>query len=50
VFGLGAADRVQKLSVIWPDGKPQTWTGLGLDRYHTIVQGESQTREFGSKK
>jgi enediyne biosynthesis protein E4 len=44
VFGLGKADRVEKLSVIWPDGKRQEWTGLGIDRYHVLVQGKKAAR------
>jgi len=41
---------VDKLSVIWPDGKQQEWTGLRPDRYHVLVQGEKEAREFRVKK
>jgi enediyne biosynthesis protein E4 len=50
VFGLGQAERIDKLSVIWPDGKQQEWTGLGLDRYHVLVQGEKEARGVRGKK
>jgi hypothetical protein len=50
VFGLGKADRIDKLSVIWPDGKQQEWTGLALDRYYVLVQGEKEAREVKAKK
>jgi enediyne biosynthesis protein E4 len=50
VFGLGKADRVERLSVVWPDGKRQEWTGLGLDRYHVLNQGEKEAREFRAKE
>ena len=32
VFGLGEAGRIERLSVIWPDGQRQEWTGLSVDR------------------
>ena len=50
VFGLGGAERIDKLTVTWPDGKQQEWTGLGLDRYHVLVQGEKEAREPGARK
>jgi hypothetical protein len=50
VFGLGPAQRIDKLSVIWPDGKRQEWTGLPLDRYYVLTQGEKEAREFRVKK
>jgi hypothetical protein len=50
VFGLGKADRVDRVSVVWPDGKRQAWTGLGLDRYHVLVQGEKEARPYPVKK
>ncbi|MCI0465302.1 MAG: CRTAC1 family protein [Gemmataceae bacterium] len=43
VFGLGKTDRIDKLSVVWPDGKPQAWTNVALDGYHILVQGTSET-------
>jgi hypothetical protein len=39
VFGLGAAKRVGKLTVRWPGGAEQSWEGLAIDRYHTLVEG-----------
>src|SRR5262249_62361730 len=50
VFGLGKSDTIDKLSVIWPDGKQQEWTGLAPDRYHVLTQGEKEAREFPVKK
>src|SRR5262249_36386109 len=44
VFGLGMTDRIDKLSVFWPNGKQQEWTGLRLDRYHVLVQGDKKAR------
>ena len=42
VFGLGPADRVDKLTVMWPDGTRQEWAGLPADRYHAVVQGRKE--------
>jgi hypothetical protein len=50
VFGLGPTDKVGKLTVIWPDGKQQEWTGLGIDRYHVVTQGEKEVREYPVKQ
>ena len=50
VFGLGKTTRIDKLSVFWPDGRRQQWTGLGLDRYHVLVQGEKTARSSRLKK
>jgi hypothetical protein len=44
VFGLGMTDKIDKVSVFWPNGKQQEWTGLRLDRYHVLVQGEKKAR------
>jgi hypothetical protein len=49
VFGLGATDRIDKVTVFWPDGKKQEWTGLGIDRYYALNQGEREAREPGAK-
>ncbi|MCI0457876.1 MAG: CRTAC1 family protein [Gemmataceae bacterium] len=40
VFGLGAVDRVQRLTVRWPSGQEQSWAAdvLGLDRYVTLEE------------
>lgn len=45
VFGLGMSDKIDKLTVIWPDGKEQEWTGLAVDRYHVLIQGDKVARE-----
>jgi hypothetical protein len=49
VFGLGEAKQVEKLTVFWPDGTQQGWTGLPIDRYHTLTQGEKEPRVRGSR-
>ncbi|HMG19306.1 MAG TPA: VCBS repeat-containing protein, partial [Gemmatimonadales bacterium] len=37
-FGLGQSTRVDSLEVIWPDGRSQVLTGLGVDQMITVKQ------------
>jgi hypothetical protein len=46
VFGLGATDRIDRLSVLWPNGQEQRWTGLRSDRYYALTQGQNEAREI----
>ena len=39
VFGLGSTQSIDKVTVVWPDGKEDSWAGLKLDRYYGLVQG-----------
>jgi hypothetical protein len=43
-FGLGTADRVEKLSIRWPSGKVQELTDLAGDR-HIIVDEDADSAE-----
>jgi enediyne biosynthesis protein E4 len=38
-FGLGSHDRVDKAKVLWPDGKVETLTNLGADRFYSVKEG-----------
>ena len=42
--GLGPATSVESVTVRWPgkDAKPETWTGLAVDKLHTLKQGEGR--------
>ena len=40
-FGLGAATKVDKLEVQWPDGTTETFSVPAIDKTITIVQGKS---------
>jgi hypothetical protein len=44
VFGLDKQTKPGRLTVTWPDGTKQHFDGLGVDRYHRIVQGQSSPR------
>jgi hypothetical protein len=45
VFGLGGADRIDRVVVTWPDGGRQEWSALAVDRYHVLTQGEKTARQ-----
>ncbi len=40
VFGLGKATKIDRLTVIWPNGKREQWKDLAIDGYHRLVEGE----------
>ena len=39
LVGLGAADRVERLTIRWPSGAVQTWNDLPADRSLAVVEG-----------
>jgi hypothetical protein len=42
VFGLGHAEQVDCVRVVWPSGLEQQWRGLASDRYWRLREGEAQ--------
>jgi hypothetical protein len=44
VIGLGPADKIDKLTVVWPSGKEQHWTGLKVDGYWRLTEGEEKAQ------
>ncbi|MEO8519846.1 MAG: CRTAC1 family protein [Acidobacteriota bacterium] len=38
-FGLGAAGRVDRLTVRWPNGLEERWTDVAVDRIVTLTEG-----------
>jgi len=38
-FGLGAADRIERLEVRWPNGLEEAWSDLPVDRILTLEEG-----------
>lgn len=40
-FGLGAAERIERIEVAWPDGTTQRFEDLAAGRVYTITQGGS---------
>jgi hypothetical protein len=45
-FGVGQAQRIERLEVAWPSGTKQTYTDVPLDRIHTLVEGQAQLQPF----
>jgi hypothetical protein len=45
VFGLGAADKIDKLTIKWPSGQQQVFTDLKTDRYWRITEGKKEAQE-----
>ena len=43
VFGLGKTDKIDHVTVIWPDGSEQRFDALAVDRYHRLTRGSSAT-------
>lgn len=46
-FGLGAADKVDKLEIVWSTGKTETLTDLPADHYYKVKEGEGVVSRFG---
>jgi hypothetical protein len=41
-FGLGAASRVDRLEVRWPNGREEMWSGLEVNRIVTLKEGSGE--------
>jgi hypothetical protein len=43
IFGLGASQTVDRLTVRWPSGETQVWEGkeLGINHYVKLMEGEN---------
>ncbi|HEY7309150.1 MAG TPA: CRTAC1 family protein [Gemmataceae bacterium] len=50
VFGLGAAEHIDRLRVVWPSGPEQEWKGLAGDRYWRLTQGQQRASPLSAKK
>jgi hypothetical protein len=42
VLGLGSAGKLDYVEVQWPapSGRKERFTGLAIDRYHTLIEGK----------
>jgi tetratricopeptide (TPR) repeat protein/thiol-disulfide isomerase/thioredoxin len=43
-FGLGTAERIERVVVHWPGGVSQQWSDVPIDQAYEIVQGETPLR------
>jgi hypothetical protein len=39
-FGLGAAKKVDNIEIRWPSGKVETLSGLAVDQFYSVLEGE----------
>jgi hypothetical protein len=46
-FGLGAATRVDRLDVRWPNGLEESWDRVEVDRFHTLTEGSGRANTTG---
>jgi hypothetical protein len=46
LFGLGSTDKINKLTIAWPDGTEQEWTHVAIDQYHTATQGKKSLAAY----
>jgi hypothetical protein len=40
-FGLGAVTKIDSIEVRWPSGLRQTFSGLDVDRFYKVVEGQT---------
>jgi hypothetical protein len=43
-FGLGTSRTIERLEVRWPNGREEVWTGLAVDQFHTLKEGDSRQK------
>ena len=44
-FGLGSADKIDRIEVRWPAGSTQSWVGVAANRTLVITEGSQAIRE-----
>jgi hypothetical protein len=42
LVSLGDRSEVQRVRVTWPGGRSETWSGVPVDRYTTLREGEGK--------
>jgi hypothetical protein len=47
--GLGTADRAERVTVVWPSGRKQTFTGLEARRWWRLHEGRDQPERIVSR-
>ncbi len=40
LFGLGEVSTIERVRVVWPDGRHEEWAGMTVGRYHTLTYGD----------
>jgi hypothetical protein len=39
-FGLGTANRIDRVEIIWPSGKVEKLSNLAADRFYFLLEGQ----------
>jgi hypothetical protein len=50
LFGLATAERIDRLTVVWPRGGEQSWQNLTADRYWRLREGEEKAEQLTQGK
>ena len=50
VFGLGKTDRIDKLTIVWPDGTEHPCKGIVCDQYNVVEQGKETALPCNEKE
>jgi len=45
LVGLGASASVDRVRVVWPDGSAEEWSGVGVNRWTTLIEGTGRRAE-----
>ncbi len=45
LIGLGGFPEIEKIQVLWPDGKAEEWGALSANHWHELVQGAGSSEE-----
>ncbi len=49
-FGLGSSTEIDRLTVRWPGGETQSFTGLSADRRYRLTQGIDMAEAWGPRR
>lgn len=49
-FGLGDAERIDRVDIRWPDGKTQQLRGVKINRRYAVTQGEEEPELLPQRK
>jgi hypothetical protein len=48
-FGLGDAERIERVTVIWPSGKEERWKNVKVDRYWRLTEEQKEAQAAVAK-
>lgn len=48
-FGIGSAEAIEEVVVLWPSGKEERFADLAINRLHTIVEGARERKTLSMR-